>query len=179
MRWLRGSASELVFSPWARSIEQNGGQILGRKRVLSISFGQTVTPNAAENPAGTTEEGDGSPEHETSEGMGRGDEQKGDEKACAAVRVETIDGEKFEADAVVLAVGISAAKVILSLCYVGEWGGAFCDEDALSPRRFRDVNFPRAYRARRPQHRECFTAMEVYTAIPYYIPAVEHFRCLV
>lgn len=95
MRWLRGSASDLIFSPWASSIERNGGRILGGKRVSGISFGHTAKFDGAKN--------------DKDAGIGGGEETRaaGEGKAV----VETNDGTVFEADAVVLAVGISAAKV--------------------------------------------------------------------
>lgn len=84
VRWLRGSASELIFAPWARAIEAQGGcRILGGKRVSNIGF--KTSPSEEE------------------------DQESSD--FSRAVRVETADGEVFEADAVVLAVGITAAKV--------------------------------------------------------------------
>lgn len=98
MRWLRGSASELIFSPWARSIQHNGGRILGGKRVSNIVFEQAAT---------STDEG---VKRNKGNAAGEGSE---DLKGGTAVRVETSDGEAFVADAVVLAVGISAAQVLM------------------------------------------------------------------
>lgn len=82
VRWLRGSASELIFAPWAKAIEAQGGcRILGSKRVSNIRF--ITSPSEEKEPSDFSR----------------------------AVRVETTDGGVFAADAVVLAVGITAAKV--------------------------------------------------------------------
>lgn len=87
VRWLRGSASELIFAPWARAIEAQGGcRILGGKRVSNIGFKTSPPPSEEE-------------------------EKKESRDFSRAVRVETADGGVFAADAVILAVGITAAKV--------------------------------------------------------------------
>ncbi|CAM9948445.1 unnamed protein product, partial [Ectocarpus fasciculatus] len=36
VRWLRGSASDLIFAPWLRAIERDGGKVIGGKRVSTI-----------------------------------------------------------------------------------------------------------------------------------------------
>lgn len=115
MRWLRGSASELIFSPWARSIQHNGGRILGGKRVSNISLGQAET---------IADEADMDDKGSTVESL----------KGGAAVRVETSDGEVFEADAIVLAVGISAAQVLASLWFLPS--GSFHSSSCMLPSRF-------------------------------------------
>ena len=91
VRWLRGSASELIFAPWSRAIQSAGGSILGGKRVSTIRFPKRA---ARAEDAGSS--------ITASEGL---------DDADSAVLVETTDGEVLAADAVVLAVGITAAKV--------------------------------------------------------------------
>lgn len=90
VRWLRGSASDLIFAPWLSAIEKDGGRVLGGKRVSTIRFKDQEGADAQDLTSG-------------------GDGDSGGE--ASPVRVETTDGEVFEADAVVLAVGITAAKV--------------------------------------------------------------------
>lgn len=101
VRWLRGSASELIFSPWQRAIERDGGRVLGGKRVSSIRFPQTALTTTAQGDVAGGEE----------EALGEGAVGSEGRRGDAAIRVETSDGETFEPDAVVLAVGITAAKV--------------------------------------------------------------------
>ncbi|CAM9900226.1 unnamed protein product, partial [Hapterophycus canaliculatus] len=135
VRWLRGSASDLIFAPWLDAIETDGGRVLGGKRVSTIRFKEGtaaagVAAGAAGLRLGETVEvavkgalGDGEREKETHQGEGEvnagSDERSnGDENAeggdgAGFVRVETTDGEVFRPDAVVLAVGITAAKALV------------------------------------------------------------------
>lgn len=121
VRWLRGSASDLIFAPWLSAIERDGGRVLGGKRVSTIRF-KGAAADAAETVAytvksalsgGEGKEGGESDGEERNE-RGRQDSSNKDgavDSSAGAVRVETTDGEIFEPDAVVLAVGITAAKV--------------------------------------------------------------------
>lgn len=121
MRWLRGSASDLIFSPWLSSIERDGGRVLGGKRVSTIRF-KSAAVDAVEAVAGTVKsplrggEGNEGGQNKGEEGDDRsGQDLRNEDGAidysAGMVRVETADGEVFEPDAVVLAVGITAAKV--------------------------------------------------------------------
>eukprot|EP00752_Nemacystus_decipiens_P010064 g8968.t1 len=96
VRWLRGSASDLIFDPWLSGIERDGGRVLGGKRVSTIRFKGQEEADAQNLSSGARGDGDG-------DGGGDG----------GPVRVETTDGEVLEADAVVLAVGITAAKALV------------------------------------------------------------------
>lgn len=118
VRWLRGSASDLIFAPWLRAIEKDGGRVLGGKRVSTVQFRPPTSTGELESGEG--DEGVGFTKQASTE---RGREgargvrgvslvgDVGGDDDVAAVRVETLDGDVFEADAVVLAVGITAAKV--------------------------------------------------------------------
>lgn len=110
VRWLRGSASELIFAPWLRAIQRDGGRVLGGKRVSNIRFKRTA-PYTAPAKAEAVEAVEGV------EGAGAENRRRAASGGRAeTVRLETDDGEVFEADAVVLAVGITAAKVRLACC---------------------------------------------------------------
>lgn len=122
VRWLRGSASDLIFAPWQSAIERDGGRVIGGKRVSTIRLkgtaAQTVdgargTTQTVDGAIGTTgiKAGEGKEEDHAQDLSSGAD---GDSEAGlgrARVRVETTDGDVFEPDAVVLAVGITAAKV--------------------------------------------------------------------
>lgn len=143
MRWLRGSASDLIFAPWLNAIEKNGGSVLGGKRVSTIRFkddeasagapGATgaALPRVAETIVEIVEDAlsDGekekSPEtaresHRGQEGADAGGDKRSDgndivggDDGAGFVRVETTDGDVFRPDAVILAVGITAAKALV------------------------------------------------------------------
>lgn len=108
VRWLRGSASDLIFAPWLSAIEGDGGRVLGGKRVSTIRF---------KGKRAATQTSDGARRSTGQRGGTFGDEEEGQDLSSGGdgglgrVRVETTDGEVFEPDAVVLAVGITAAKV--------------------------------------------------------------------
>eukprot|EP00903_Cladosiphon_okamuranus_P014865 g13764.t2 len=102
VRWLRGSASDLIFAPWLSAIERDGGTVSGGKRVSTIRFkGERGGEAGAQDLSSGSE-------------LGGGDADGGAD-VSSPVRVETTDGEVFEADAVVLAVGITAAKALSNL----------------------------------------------------------------
>lgn len=122
VRWLRGSASDLIFAPWLSAIERDGGRVLGGKRVSTIRFqgGAAATPDevgpratGATQSKGGGAKGEGGAQDWSagSDAGGGGDADADASPVGAGVRVETTDGEVFEPDAVVLAVGITAAKV--------------------------------------------------------------------
>ncbi|CAN0399799.1 unnamed protein product, partial [Laminaria digitata] len=98
VRWLRGSASDLIFAPWLRAIEEDGGQVLGGKRVSTVRFNSAAASIDGEETKASSEDVGGA-----KGGLGEG-------TGGALFGVETTDGQVFEADAVVLAVGITAAK---------------------------------------------------------------------
>lgn len=99
VRWLRGSASDLIFAPWLSAIESDGGRVLGGKRVSTIQLkGAKAAAAAGDDADAEADAGDS-----TAWGPSTA-------RPCPC-RVETTDGEVFPADAVVLAVGITAAKV--------------------------------------------------------------------
>lgn len=129
MRWLRGSASDLIFAPWLRAIERDGGKVIGGKRVSTIRFKgaaeddlDTVAGKAKMvSSGGEGDEGDekggggrGAGDGEAlgkADGGGAVDGESDAEGDHCSMWVETADGEVFKPDAVVLAVGIAAAKV--------------------------------------------------------------------
>lgn len=120
MRWLRGSASDLIFAPWLSAIERDGGRVLGGKRVSTIRFKANRNGNGEGEPASingkgvTGLRGGDKGEEGAQESSSGGDADAGAD--ASPVRVETTDGEVFEPDAVVLAVGITAAKVSCHRC---------------------------------------------------------------
>lgn len=119
VRWLRGSASDLIFAPWLSAIESDGGKVLGGKRVSTIRFKdnskgaatQATTGNGATGVTGEREGEEGEDNAQVLSGGGAAVVETEAEADASPVCVETTDGEVFEADAVVLAVGITAAKV--------------------------------------------------------------------
>lgn len=125
MRWLRGSASDLIFAPWLRSIERDGGRVLGGKRVSNIRF-KGAAADAVETIAGTVKsslnggkgkgKGKEGGDERVEQDVNSSKEDGGIDSSAGMVRVETTDGEVFEPDAVVLAVGITAAKVRPMFC---------------------------------------------------------------
>lgn len=134
VRWLRGSASDLIFAPWLRAIEEDGGQVLGGKRVSTIRFKDTTAAASTDSEdtksssgvvggakgGGAGDAGGEETKASTSSGVVGGTKdaflggEGGADGGCGSggmLAVETTDGQVFEADAVVLAVGITAAKV--------------------------------------------------------------------
>lgn len=129
MRWLRGSASDLIFAPWLRAIERNGGKVIGGKRVSTIRI-KGAAKDTLDTVAGVAKmvsSGGKGNEGDKKGGKGRGagdgealskagggaavDDDPDAEADDCSMWVETTDGEVFKPDAVVLAVGITAAKV--------------------------------------------------------------------
>eukprot|EP00904_Undaria_pinnatifida_P006579 jgi/Undpi1/3050/HiC_scaffold_15.g06426.m1 len=133
VRWLRGSASDLIFAPWLRAIEEDGGQVLGGKRVSTIRFKDTTAAASTDSEDTKSSSGVVGGAKGGGEGDAGGEETKastssgvvggtkdaflggegGADGGCGSggiLAVETTDGQVFEADAVVLAVGITAAK---------------------------------------------------------------------
>ncbi|CAN0102086.1 unnamed protein product [Ectocarpus sp. 12 AP-2014] len=133
VRWLRGSASDLIFAPWLRAIERDGGKVIGGKRVSTIrckglplaegTLGTVAGVAKTASSGGEDNEGD----EKGGEGQGAGegealrkadggdavDDDPDAEGDDCSMWVETTDGEVFKPDAVVLAVGITAAKALV------------------------------------------------------------------
>lgn len=42
VRWCKGSVAELIFQPWIQHIENQGGRILGGKRVSDVILDDSV-----------------------------------------------------------------------------------------------------------------------------------------
>lgn len=131
VRWLRGSASDLIFAPWLRAIERDGGKVIGGKRVSTIRFkGLPVAESTLGTVAGVAKVASSGGEGNEGDEKGGGGQGAGNGEALrkadgggavdddpdaegddCSMWVETTDGEVFTPDAVVLAVGITAAKV--------------------------------------------------------------------